>query len=900
MSSPSRPWHLDSEDQIFDRLDTSPDGLEADEAARRLAEHGPNELPSADVVSPWSILAEQFKNVLIIILLIAVALSAFLDEVLESVVIAVIVLFAILLGFFQEYRAERAMEALRRMAAPTAKVLRGGHETEIPAREVVPGDLVLLAAGDRIPADLRILQAANLRVNEAALTGESNPVDKTADVLTEPDLGVGDRINLAYSGTDVTYGRGRGIAVATGLYTQFGRVTGMLAGVEQQRTPLQQNLDRVGHVLAIAAGIVVVLIAGLGVLRGEPLLEMFIFGVALAVAVVPEALPAVVTISLAIGVQRMVKRHALVRRLPTVETLGSTAVICSDKTGTLTKDEMTVRELWIDGNLASLSGSGYAPEGEVSLARDDGTERALLTHLLRGAVLASDAHVDLEDGAWRLHGDPTEGALVVAAAKAGIDKSRIEAEAPRIDEIPFSSERKRMTTLHRTGDGVMAFSKGAEEMILAACTHQATADGVKPLDQGARERAEQAARSMAAKALRVLAVAYKPDATRADAERGQVFAGLIGMIDPPRPEARAAIAECELAGIRPIMITGDHPDTARAIARELGILKDGRVVVGADLDAMDQAALEREIEAIEVYARVSPEHKLRVVSAWQDRGRVCAMTGDGVNDAPALKKADIGVAMGVTGTDVSREAADMTLTDDNFASIVGAVEEGRGIFSNIKKYLMYLLSSNIGEIGLMAVATLAGMPLPLTAVQILYVNLATDGLPALALAFDPPEEGLMRRPPRDPRSGIFTRPVVALMVVGGVWSTIVNITLFSVELHQGAALGLDPERTLVHAMTMAFLSLVLIQFFKAYSFRSDRDSVFRRPFANRWLNLAILWELGLLMVVIYFPPLADAFGTYPLSGEDWMIVIGAAFTVIPVLELAKWVIRRRVPLGGVT
>ncbi|MBS1202853.1 MAG: ATPase, P-type (transporting), superfamily, subfamily, partial [Chromatiaceae bacterium] len=649
MTTPN-PWHLRAIGEVLAELSTSPEGLSADQAADRLAEQGPNELPSADSVSPWSILGEQFKNLLVIILLIAVGISAFLGEVLEAVVIAVIVLFAILLGFVQEYRAERAMEALRRMAAPTARVLRGGRELVIPSRELVPGDLVLLGAGDRIPADLRLIEAFNLRVNEAALTGESQSVDKTTDTLSAPDLGVGDRVNLAYSGTDVVYGRGRGLAVATGLDTQFGQVTGMLAAVEQSRTPLQQNLDRVGRVLAVAAGLVVVLIAGLGVLRGEPLLEMFIFGVALAVAVVPEALPAVVTISLAIGVQRMVKRHALVRRLPTVETLGGTAVICSDKTGTLTRDEMTAREIWIDGNRVTLAGSGYAPEGTATLSEDSPGQRALLKHLLTGAALSCDARLEQEDGAWHLHGDPTEGALIVAAAKLGLDKALLEARAPRVDEIPFSSERKRMTTLHRTADGVMAFCKGAAEVILADCTGQATTAGVRAVDDAARTRIESAAAEMARQALRVLAVAYKPDATREDAERSMIFAGLVGMIDPPRPEARSAIAQCEQAGIRPVMITGDHPDTARAIARELGILKDGRVVVGRELDAMSQAELERDIEQIEVFARVSPEHKLRVVTAWQNRGRVCAMTGDGVNDAPALKKADIGVAMGIAGT----------------------------------------------------------------------------------------------------------------------------------------------------------------------------------------------------------------------------------------------------------
>lgn len=888
-------WHQRSIPATLAQLGSTPQGLSEALARERLAAHGPNELPHADAVSPWGILLDQLKNTLIAILLIAVAISAALGEALDAIVIGVIVLFAILLGFIQEYRAERALEALRRMAAPNAKVLRAGRALAIPSREVVPGDVVLLAAGDRIPADLRLLEAVNLRVNEAALTGESNPVGKRVCELPEPDLAVADRINLAYSGTDVTYGRGCGVAVATGLDTQFGQVTGMLARVETARTPLQQNLDKVGRVLAIAAAAVVTLIAGLGVLRGEPLLEMFIFGVALAVAVVPEALPAVVTISLAIGVQRMVKRHALVRRLPTVETLGSTAVICSDKTGTLTRDQMTAREIWLDGAQCRLEGSGYDPAGALRLEPDGPAERALLESLLRAAALCSDARLIREDGRWLLQGDPTEGALIVAALKAGLDRQDLEAQSPRIAEIPFSSERKRMTTLHRAAAGSVAYSKGAAEIVLAGCSHLAGAAGVRPLESADRQRIRAAGEAMARRALRVLAIAYKPETELAHAERSAVFVGLVGMMDPPRPEARAAIAACAQAGIRAVMITGDHPMTAESIARELGILRDGRMVSGRELDAMNQPELERQVENIEVYARVSPEHKLRVVRAWQSRGRICAMTGDGVNDAPALKQADIGVAMGIAGTDVSREAADMTLTDDNFASIVGAVEEGRGIYSNIKKYLMYLLSSNIGEIGLMAVATLAGLPLPLTAVQILYVNLATDGLPALALAFDPPERGLMRHPPRDPRVGIFTKPVVALMVLGGAWSTIVNVSLFHWTLGRGAELGLDSRETLVHAMTLTFLSLVIIQFFKAYSFRSDRESVLYRPFANRWLNLAILWELCLLIAVLYVPVLANAFQTYPLGTQDWLIVIGCAFSVIPVLELGKWAIRRWAP-----
>jgi Ca2+-transporting ATPase len=892
-------WQTRSVEQVIRELSEGERGLTSETAAARLLEKGPNELPQADAVSPLRILAEQFQNVLIIILLIAVALSAVLGEVLESIVIGVIVLFAILLGFAQEFRAERAMEALRQMAAPAAKVVRDGREQTIAARDVVPGDLVLLAAGDRVPADVRLIETANLRVNEAALTGESVPVTKHTATLADRDLAIGDCINLAYSGTDIAYGRGRGIVVETGLDTEFGRVTGMLAGVEQQRTPLQQNLDKVGRVLAVAAGIVVILIAGLGVLRGEPILEMFIFGVALAVAVVPEALPAVVTISLAIGVQRMVKRNALVRRLPTVETLGSTSVICSDKTGTLTRDEMTLRAIWTDGHTTRLTGSGYTPEGAIDTGAGGALQRAVVEKLLRAATLASDAHLEQEDGAWKLYGDPTEGAFVVAAAKAGMLRTDVDEQAPRVDEIPFSSERKRMTTLHREQpDGkprVIAYAKGAAEEILAGCDRIERGAGIETLDAEARANISATATAMASEALRVLAVAYKPDANKSDAEQAMIFLGLAGMIDPPRSEAKDAITACEQAGIRPIMITGDHPDTARAIASELGILRQGRVVVGRELDRMSDTELEDAVGGIEVYARVSPEHKLRVVSAWQRQGHICAMTGDGVNDAPALKRADIGVAMGITGTDVSREAADMTLTDDNFASIVGAVEEGRGIFSNIKKYLMYLLSSNIGEIGLMAAATLGGLPLPLSAVQILYVNLATDGLPALALSVDPPDDDLMSQPPRDPSTGIFTPAVILLMVVGGVWSTLVNLSLFVYELNNGAALGLTPGQTLTHAMTMTFLSLVLIQFFKAYNFRSERRSMFHQTFANKWLNLAILWELGLLVLIVYVPVLAQAFGTYALPLEDWLLVVAAAFTVVPVLEVTKWILRQRPP-----
>ncbi|MEK7757737.1 MAG: cation-translocating P-type ATPase, partial [Planctomycetota bacterium] len=748
-------------------------------------------------------------------------------------------------------------------------------------------------------ADVRLIEAVNLQIEEAALTGESVPVEKQTAPLSNHELALGDRKNMGYAGTAATYGRGRAMVASTGMNTEFGKIAQMLQTVETGKTPLQENLDKVGHMLARAAFVIVAIIVALGLFRGQPFIEMLIFGIALAVAVVPEALPAVVTISLALGVQRMVKRNALMRRLPAVETLGSTSVICSDKTGTLTKDEMTGRKIFVAGQVLEVSGTGYEPHGQFSRNGSTAEPSTALKLLLRGAALASDAHIvrSEADGRWHVKGDPTEGALVVAAAKAGLHKADLDTQFPRVNEIPFTSETKRMTTLHQIPNpkdqipnpkskipNQVAYSKGAPEIILDSCARQLTAEGETALDVASRESILETARQMASEALRVLAVASKSGAAIENAEHEMTFLGLVGMIDPPRPEAKPAIQTCEQAGIKAVMITGDHPLTAQAVARELGLLKAGRVVTGAELEAMSEAEFEREVENIEVYARVSPAHKLRVVTALQKNGHIVAMTGDGVNDAPALKKADIGIAMGITGTDVTKEAAAMTLTDDNFASIVAAVEEGRGIFGNIKKYLMYLLSSNIGEIGLMAGATLLGLPLPLSAVQILYVNLATDGLPALALAVDPPEGDLMRRKPRNPRTGIFTRPVITLMVVGGFWSAAVNLGLFAWARNSG--------RSIEEAMTMTFVSLVLIQFFKAYNFRSDRLSVLVRPFANKWLNLAIVWELVLLALIVYAPVLHDPFGTFSLPLVDWVIVILLSFTISPVLELAKWMERR--------
>jgi Ca2+-transporting ATPase len=883
-------WHALSVADIKRELSTSDSGLSVDEAATRLEKFGPNELPTGQHVSAWHILFAQFQNVLLLILIIATVLSIVTGHGTEAIVIGIIVIFAVALGFYQEYRAERAMEALRRIAAPEATVRRSGNEVRIPARDLVPGDLLILKSGDKVAADCRLVEVHNLQTDEAPLTGESVPVEKQSDPLPEADLPPGDRINLAFAGTAVTYGRGCGLVVATGRNTEFGRIATLLGEVQTGRTPLQENLDRVGRMLALGALVIVALIVGLGVLRGseagQPLMEIVLFGIALAVAVVPEALPAVVTVSLAIGVQRMLKRNALVRRLPAVETLGSASVICSDKTGTLTQGEMTAQQIVVAGSTFDISGAGYTPEGEFTASGKPVTPPPPLLELLKAAVLSTDATLarDEETGRWRVSGNPTEGALLAAGGKAALKKSNLEAELPRVDEIPFSSESKRMTTLHQTPDGLVAYVKGAPEIVLPLCSRQLAEFGDIDLTDDRRQATLGQAQQMAEGALRVLAIARQHKASRESVNSGLTLLGLVGMIDPPRLESKTSVEQCSAAGIKVVMITGDHPITAKAIAGRLGISQRGVVLSGPELDGITDEELQQRVEEIEVYARVSPAHKVRVVAALQARGHVVAMTGDGVNDAPALRKADIGVAMGRGGTEVAKEAAAMSLVDDNFASIVAAIEEGRGIYGNIKKYLMYLLSANLGEIGLMAGASVLGLPMPLSAVQILYVNLATDGLPALALAVDPPEEDIMRTPPRNPRRGIFTPPVVRLMVLGGVWSALSNLTLFIGARHYGYSTQ--------EAMTLTFISLVLIQFFKAYGYRSDHHHVLRGTFTNRWLNAAIVWELLLLIVILYVPFLANAFKVTPTTLWEWGVLLFWSHTILPVLEFGKWFERR--------
>ncbi len=889
-------WHNLEVAEVLTALNSNTRGLSQQEAQRRMAQFGANELAEGKKISPWKTFLEQFKNFLIIILLAAVAISAALGEIADAIVIFVIIMFAAGLGFAQEYRAERAMEALKRMAAPFASVLRDGKEIEIPARELVPGDIILLQTGDRIPADARLIEAVNLKTDEAALTGESVPVEKTANKL-EGEVDVSDRKNMVFMGTAAVYGRGKAVVTATGRGTEFGKIAIMLQEVEKERTPLQISLDQLGKWIAVGALALCFTLAGVGVLRGHGVLEMLIWGVSLAVAAVPEALPAVVTISLALGVQRMVKRHALIRKLPAVETLGCTTFICSDKTGTLTQDQMTARCVYVNGRLIDVTGGGYEPKGEFY---SDGKvlspkEDPALRTLLQIGSLCNDTSLSFSNGTWSIKGDPTEGALVVAAAKAGLSQEELNSQFPRIGEIPFSSETKRMTTVHKTPEGKIAYTKGAPEVILSSCNRIYCNGQETGLTYEVRKNIMSVAQDMASNALRVLGLAYKrlPDTAIANepVEDDMVFVGLVGMIDPPREEVKEAVKLCDQAGMKSVMITGDHKLTAVAIAKELGILKEGLAITGAEIDSLSDEKFMELVEGIEVYARVSPAHKLRVVEALAKRGHVVAMTGDGINDAPALKKADIGVAMGITGTDVTKEAADMVLTDDNFASIVAAVEEGRGIFSNIKKYLMYLLSSNLGEILLMATAILfgplIGLPpgaIPLIAVQILYVNLATDGLPALALSVDPPERDIMRQKPRPRHQGVFTKPVVILMIIGGVWSATVNLAVFKWALDMG--------KSMVEAQCFCFLCLVLTEFFKAYNFRSDKKSIFTiGMFKNRWLNLAILWEAMLLYIIIEVPFFEAVFNTYPLSTWEWLAIILLAGSIFPVLELAKTFIR---------
>ncbi|HEY8463576.1 MAG TPA: cation-translocating P-type ATPase [Bacillota bacterium] len=886
-------------------------GLTQEKVLAKREQYGTNELAEQSGKSLRMMLLGQFKEFLVILLLIAAVLSGFLGEWLDSTVILIIVVLNAFLGVFQEYKAEKSLEALKKLAAPLAKVLRDGKIHQIPAREMVPGDIFILEAGDFVPADGRLLEVVNLKVEESALTGESVPVDKN-NAVYQDELPLADQKNSVFMGTIVTYGRGKAIVTETGMRTEIGRIATMIQNVEPETTPLQEKLGEFGKYLGLLALVVCAVIFIFGWLRGEPVMTMFLTAVSLAVAAIPEGLPAVVTIVLALGVQRMAKQRAIIRKLPAVETLGAATVICSDKTGTLTQNQMTVKKIYAGGNLYEVTGQGYQPEGQFM--RDGKPyavpEEGILTVTLLAGALCNDSNLDQDPAGektiWKIIGDPTEGALVVAAAKAGLERRKLANIYPRVLEIPFDSNRKLMTTIHQGSlpehylkemesdnpAGLWAITKGAPDLILQRCQAYLTQTGIKPLENSIRKELLQINARMAQEALRVLGVAVRrmPEASQIRMDRVEeelIFVGFWGMIDPPRLEVKDSIAECRSAGILPVMITGDHRDTAAAIASELGLLTpERRVLTGPELDQLSEADLKAQIESIAVYARVSPENKVRIVSAFRDKGQIVAMTGDGVNDAPALKRADIGAAMGITGTDVAKSAAEMVLADDNFATIVGAVKEGRIIYENIKKAIYFLLSCNLGEIFAIFLAIILQYPVPLLAIQILWVNLVTDSLPALAMGMEPAEPGIMKRKPRRKTEGIFEVGIKLTLFFEGL--LIGGFTLISF------AIGSNFGGNLEQGRTMAFATLSFSQLFHVFNFRSIHATIFKRGMLpNPFLWGAVAISALVQLIVMLIPLLREIFKLTALDGWHWLIVWLLSATTIPVAELWKATYLRR-------
>jgi Ca2+-transporting ATPase len=931
-------WHSLSLDDTLKRLAVQEQGLSSEEAQRRLKQYGPNQLTEAARPGFLSKLWDQLNNFVIVLLIVASIISALLGEWVDAAAIMAIVVLNAVLGIVQESRAEEALAALKKMAAPEAQILRDGHRVSIPARELVPGDIVYLEAGNFVPADVRLLEAVNMRIEEASLTGESQAVQKNASLQLDGNVPLGDRRNTAFMGTTVSYGRGRGVVTSTGMNTQLGLIATMLQGVETEQTPLQRRLDELGKTLSIAALILVAAVfllalvnyTDLSVLLSDPrvyfqqfateISDAFMVSVSLAIAAVPEGLPAIVTISLALGMTQMIKRHALIRKLSSVETLGSTTTICSDKTGTLTQNQMTVTRLWADGQDIHVGGSGYSPRGDFKVEGRDADIRkypAVQTTLWLG-LLNNDSELEEsgeEDSSktYRIIGDPTEGSLLVAAAKAGALHEEMDRSYPRMQEVPFDSERKRMVTVHevlepRTQD-ISPFTdqtkrgqhviivKGAPDVVLNLCTNYQTIDNASvPMGPAQRERILAANESMTRDALRVLGVAYHVvDSLPSDVdaqllEKDLVFVGLLGMIDPPREEVAPALRNAFKAGIRTVMITGDFPNTARAIAEAIGLMRPGhKVMTGAELDAINDDELKNVIEDTDVFARVSPEHKMRIVDALQANDEIVAMTGDGVNDAPAIKRADIGVAMGITGTDVAKETADMVLTDDNYVSIVSAVEQGRIIYSNIRKFVYYLLSCNMAEIATIFLATLAGWASPLTAIQLLWLNLVTDGAPALALGTEKGDPDIMSQRPR-PK----TEPIINRFMVVGISIQTVAITTATLAAYYIGSFT-DPLHA-DFAKTMAFATLSLSELLRAYTARSERYPLLKIGiFGNKWMNLAVLSSAVMILAVIYIPFLGTVFNTIPLGWAQWSEILPLMLIPSIAAELTKLIAGRLTP-----
>jgi Ca2+-transporting ATPase len=926
-----KAWHQLSEEQLLKVLQSDiKNGLTPEEATQRLQEQGPNELAEKQGESPLKLLLDQFKDFMVLVLLGATVISGLLGEMLDALTIVAIILINGILGFYQEYRAERSLRALKELSAPSAKVIRGGEYELVPARTLVAGDIVLLESGDRVPADIRLIECNQCAIDEAALTGESVPVVKEAITIAADELSLGDRKNCGYLGTMVTRGTAKGVVTVTGMNTEMGKIANLIQQTEEADTPLQHRLEQLGKILIIVSIILTIVVVLAGILHGQPMYDMFLAGVSLAVAAIPEGLPAIVTIALALGVQRMIKRRAIVRKLPSVETLGCASVICSDKTGTLTQNKMTVTQLWLGGRTIEVTGEGYEPVGQL---REEGKgidakSDPSLRRLTQIAALCNNSDLALQERSedpkkrktatkgeqtpsdsmeWKIKGDPTEGSLLVLAAKTGLVKSTLETLYTRVKEFPFDSERKRMSVLVSHQGGKLICTKGAPDLLVGKCSYVLWDDQVVPFTGTLKQKVILANEAMAKNSLRVLGLAFREVKSydncnsNEEAESGLIFVGLIGMMDPPRKEVKEAIYKCKQAGIKTVMITGDHGTTAEAIAKTLGIMgRGGRVVTGAELSNMTDEELEKIADDVYVYARVSPEHKLRIVQALQRRGHVVAMTGDGVNDAPAVKAADIGIAMGISGTDVTKEASALVLADDNFSSIVAAVEEGRGIYENIRKFIRYLLASNVGEIMTMFMAMMAGLPLPLVPIQILWVNLVTDGLPAMALGVDQAESDLMQHKPRSAKENIFARRLGWKIISRGILIGVCTLAAFVLALNEGAG----HSNQLIHAQTIAFATLVIAQLIHVFDCRSSRSIFHRRLLENKFLVFAVLSSLFLMLAVLYFEPLQPVFKTVPLDLRDWALVLVAAgiptfaMGIGSVLGTSKHKKNRKITYGG--
>jgi len=888
-------WHEMRSDEVMDTIHSDRDvGLTNKEVLKRTEKFGLNELKEADRPSAMIIFLSQFKDFMVLVLLAATLISGLLGEYIDAIAIIAIVIVNGVLGFFQERRAERSLEALKELSAPQVTVLREGKWEKILSKELVPGDIVKFTSGDRIGADMRLIDTKSLEVEESALTGESLPVQKSTQPIAGENVGLGDLTNMVFMGTLVTRGSGIGVVIGTGMNTAMGQIADLLQNAEAMETPLQRRLEQLGKILIVVALFLTLLVVSIGVLQGHDLYSMFLAGVSLAVAAIPEGLPAIVTVALSLGVQRMIKQKSIVRKLPAVETLGCASVICSDKTGTMTQNKMTVTHVWAGEQIWNVTGTGYHPHGEF-LRNGETVEVAktkTLQQILTFGSLCNTATIKETDGQYQLDGDPTEGALLVAAMKAGLRKESLLKNFEVIEEFPFDSARKMMSVIVRDKTGNrFVVTKGAPDVLAGISKYILWNERQENFDNKYEAKVKQAIESLASQALRTIAVAFKPLKstekvnTSFEAEKDLVFIGLQGMIDPPRPEVKQAVKECRDAGIKTVMITGDHIITAKAIAQQLNIIpQNGKVMEGKELSNLSVDELEDIVDDVYVFARVSPEHKLKIVKALQNKGHIVAMTGDGVNDAPAIKAADIGISMGITGTDVAKEASSLVLVDDNFATIKSAIKEGRNIYENIRKFIRYLLASNVGEILVMLFAMLLALPLPLVPIQILWVNLVTDGLPAMALGLDKPEGDLMKRKPRHPKEGVFARGLGWKVVSRGFLIGIVTLAAFMIVYYR------NPDE-LAYAQTIAFATLVMAQLIHVFDCRSEKSIFERNPFGNLYLIGAVISSILLMLVVIYYPPLQPIFHTLPILARDWLLILG--LSAIPTFLLAGSLLTRK-------